>query len=417
MSYKVKDIGLAPKGELLIEWARDHMPVLALIRKRFEVEKPLVGVKIGACLHATKETAVLIRTLEVGGAQVSLCGSNPLSTHDDVVAALAATGTKVYAWREQSTEEYYWCLNKVIDQGPTITMDDGADLVNTLHSKRTEKLKGVKAGSEETTTGVIRLRAMYKDGALKYPIVAVNDTPTKHMFDNRYGTGQSTIDGILRASSVMLAGKVFVVVGYGWCARGVAMRARGMGSHVIVTEIDPTKALEAVMDGFQVMPLIEAAKNGDIFVTVTGDTKVIDEQHLKLMKDGAMLANSGHFNVEINIPALEKLSKGKRRMRPDLDEYELNNGRKLYLLAEGRLVNLSAAEGHPSEVMDMSFADQALVAEWIMKSKDLSVSVHDVPREIDEMVASIKLQSMGVRIDKLTAEQKKYLNSWREGTV
>jgi adenosylhomocysteinase len=416
MSYKVKDIGLAPKGELLIEWARDHMPVLALIRKRFEVEKPLVGVKIGACLHATKETAVLIRTLEVGGAQVSLCGSNPLSTHDDVVAALAATGTKVYAWREQSTEEYYWCLNKVIDQGPTITMDDGADLVNTLHSKRTEKLKGVKAGSEETTTGVIRLRAMYKDGALKYPIVAVNDTPTKHMFDNRYGTGQSTIDGILRASSVMLAGKVFVVVGYGWCARGVAMRARGMGSHVIVTEIDPTKALEAVMDGFQVMPLIEAAKNGDIFVTVTGDTKVIDEQHLKLMKDGAMLANSGHFNVEINIPALEKLSKGKRRMRPDLDEYELKNG-KLYLLAEGRLVNLSAAEGHPSEVMDMSFADQALVAEWIMKSKGLSVSVHDVPREIDEMVASIKLQSMGVRIDKLTAEQKKYLNSWREGTV
>jgi adenosylhomocysteinase len=296
-------------------------------------------------------------------------------------------------------------------------MDDGADLVNTLHSKRTEKLKGVKAGSEETTTGVIRLRAMYKDGALKYPIVAVNDTPTKHMFDNRYGTGQSTIDGILRASSVMLAGKVFVVVGYGWCARGVAMRARGMGSHVIVTEIDPTKALEAVMDGFQVMPLIEAAKKGDIFVTVTGDTKVIDEQHLKLMKDGAMLANSGHFNVEINIPALEKLSKGKRRMRPDLDEYELKNGRKLYLLAEGRLVNLSAAEGHPSEVMDMSFADQALVAEWIMKSKGLSVSVHDVPREIDEMVASIKLQSMGVRIDKLTAEQKKYLNSWREGTV
>lgn len=417
MSYKVKDTGLAPKGELLIEWARDHMPVLALIRKRFEVEKPLEGAKLGACLHATKETAILIRTLETGGAQVSLCGSNPLSTHDDVVAALAATGTKVYAWREQSTEEYYWCVNKVIDQGPNITMDDGADLVNTLHSKRTEKLKGVKAGTEETTTGVIRLRAMHKDGALKYPIIAVNDTPTKHMFDNRYGTGQSTIDGILRASSVMLAGKVFVVVGYGWCARGVAMRARGMGSHVIVTEVDPTKALEAVMDGFQVMPLIEAAKIGDIFVTVTGDTKVIDEQHLKLMKDGAMLANSGHFNVEINIPALEKLSKGKRRMRPDLDKYELRNGRTIYLLAEGRLVNLSAAEGHPSEVMDMSFADQALVSEWIHKSKGFNVGVHDVPREIDEMVASIKLQSMGVRIDELTAEQKKYLNSWREGTV
>jgi adenosylhomocysteinase len=417
VSYKVKDTGLAPKGELLIEWARDHMPVLALIRKRFEVEKPLEGAKLGACLHATKETAILIRTLETGGAQVSLCGSNPLSTHDDVVAALAATGTKVYAWREQSTEEYYWCVNKVIDQGPNITMDDGADLVNTLHSKRTEKLKGVKAGTEETTTGVIRLRAMHKDGALKYPIIAVNDTPTKHMFDNRYGTGQSTIDGILRASSVMLAGKVFVVVGYGWCARGVAMRARGMGSHVIVTEVDPTKALEAVMDGFQVMPLIEAAKIGDIFVTVTGDTKVIDEQHLKLMKDGAMLANSGHFNVEINIPALEKLSKGKRRMRPDLDKYELKNGRTIYLLAEGRLVNLSAAEGHPSEVMDMSFADQALVSEWIHKSKGFNVGVHDVPREIDEMVASIKLQSMGVRIDELTAEQKKYLNSWREGTV
>jgi adenosylhomocysteinase len=417
VSYKVKDTGLAPKGELLIEWARDHMPVLALIRKRFEVEKPLEGAKLGACLHATKETAILIRTLETGGAQVSLCGSNPLSTHDDVVAALAATGTKVYAWREQSTEEYYWCVNKVIDQGPNITMDDGADLVNTLHSKRTEKLKGVKAGTEETTTGVIRLRAMHKDGALKYPIIAVNDTPTKHMFDNRYGTGQSTIDGILRASSVMLAGKVFVVVGYGWCARGVAMRARGMGSHVIVTEVDPTKALEAVMDGFQVMPLIEAAKIGDIFVTVTGDTKVIDEQHLKLMKDGAMLANSGHFNVEINIPALEKLSKGKRRMRPDLDKYELRNGRTIYLLAEGRLVNLSAAEGHPSEVMDMSFADQALVSEWIQKSKGFNVGVHDVPREIDEMVASIKLQSMGVRIDELTAEQKKYLNSWREGTV
>ncbi len=417
MSYKVKDIGLAPRGELLIEWARDHMPVLALIRSRFELEKPLAGVKLGACLHATKETAVLVRTLEAGGAEVALCGSNPLSTHDDVVAALAATGTKVYAWREQTTEEYYWCVNKVIDHGPTITMDDGADLVSTLHSKRTEKLKLVKAGSEETTTGVIRLRAMHRDGALKYPIVAVNDTPTKRMFDNRYGTGQSTIDGILRASSVMLAGKVFVVVGYGWCARGVATRARGMGSHVIVTEVDPMKALEAVMDGFQVMPLMEAAKVGDIFVTVTGDTKVIDEQHIRVMKDGAMLANSGHFNVEINIPALEKLSKGKRRMRPDLDEYQMKNGRKLYLLGEGRLVNLAAAEGHPSEVMDMSFADQALVAEWIQKNKDLKTGVYDVPRDIDEMVSRIKLQSMGVQIDKLTDEQRKYLTSWSQGTV
>ena len=417
LSYKVKDITLASRGELLIEWARDHMPVLALIRKRFEIEKPLAGIKLGACLHATKETAVLVRTLEAGGAEVALCGSNPLSTHDDVVAALAATGTKVFAWREQSMEEYYWCVNKIIDQGPNITMDDGADLVNTLHSKRTDKLRGVKAGSEETTTGVIRLRAMHKDGALKYPIVAVNDTPTKHMFDNRYGTGQSTIDGILRASSVMLAGKVFVVVGYGWCARGVATRARGMGGQVIVTEVDPTKALEAIMDGFQVMPLMEAAEIGDIFVTVTGDTKVIDEQHLSVMKDGAMLANSGHFNVEINIPSLEKLSQGKRRMRPDLDEYQMKNGRKLYLLAEGRLVNLAAAEGHPSEVMDMSFADQALVAEWIQKSECLDVGVHDVPKEIDEMVASIKLQSMGVKIDKLTDEQRKYLTSWKEGTV
>ncbi len=417
MSYKVKDIGLAPRGELLIEWARDHMPVLALIRSRFELEKPLAGVKLGACLHATKETAVLVRTLEAGGAEVALCGSNPLSTHDDVVAALAATGTKVYAWREQTTEEYYWCVNKVIDHDPAITMDDGADLVSTLHSKRTEKLNLVKAGSEETTTGVIRLRAMHRDGALKYPIVAVNDTPTKRMFDNRYGTGQSTIDGILRATSVMLAGKVFVVVGYGWCARGVATRARGMGSHVIVTEVDPMKALEAVMDGFQVMPLMEAAKVGDIFVTVTGDTKVIDEQHIRVMKDGAMLANSGHFNVEINIPAIEKLSKGKRRMRPDLDEYQMKNGRKLYLLGEGRLVNLAAAEGHPSEVMDMSFADQALVAEWIQKNEDLKAGVYDVPRDIDEMVSRIKLQSMGVQIDKLTDEQKKYLTSWSEGTV
>ncbi len=417
MSHKVRDIGLAADGELLIEWARDHMPVLGLIRERFEVEKPLQGVRLGACLHATKETAVLVRTLEAGGAEVHLCGSNPLSTNDKVVAALAARGTHVYAWREQTTDEYYWCVNKVIDGGPTITMDDGADLVTTLHSKRTEKLKAVKAGSEETTTGVIRLRAMHRDGALKYPIVAVNDTPTKHMFDNRYGTGQSTIDGILRASSVMFAGKTFVVCGYGWCGRGIASRAKGMGSHVIVTEVDPRRALEAIMDGYQVMPLTDAAEVGDIFVTATGDTKVIDEEHIKLMKDGAMLANSGHFNVEVNIPALDKLSKGKRRMRPDLDEYQLKNGRKLYLLAEGRLVNLSAAEGHPSEVMDMSFADQALVAEWVWKGEARVPGVYDEPKEIDDMVASLKLKSMGVEIDALTEEQKKYLQSWGEGTV
>jgi adenosylhomocysteinase len=417
MDYKVKNIGLAKDGELLIEWARDHMPVLGLIRRRFEEERPLKGARLGACLHATKETAVLVRTLEAGGAEVALCGSNPLSTHDSVVAALAKTGTKVYAWREQTTDEYYWCVNKVIDSGPMLTLDDGADLVSTLHTKRVEKLKGVKAGSEETTTGVIRLRAMHADGALRYPMIAVNDTNTKHMFDNRYGTGQSTIDGILRASSVMLAGKTFVVCGYGWCARGIAQRAKGMGSHVIVTEVDPTRALEAVMDGFQVMPLMEAARVGDIFVSSTGDIHVIDLEHMKLMKDGAMLANSGHFNVEINIPALDKLSKSKRRMRPDLDEYMLKDGRKLYLLAEGRLVNLAAAEGHPSEVMDMSFADQALVAEWLWKSPRLEVGVHDVPEEIDRSVARLKLEGLGVRIDELTEEQRKYLRSWGEGTV
>jgi len=417
MDYKIKDMGLAKDGELLIEWARDHMPVLGLIRRRFEEERPLKGARLGACLHATKETAVLVRTLEAGGAEVALCGSNPLSTHDSVVAALAKTGTSVYAWREQTTEEYYWCVNKVIDSGPMLTLDDGADLVSTLHTKRVEKLKGVKAGSEETTTGVIRLRAMHADGALRYPMIAVNDTNTKHMFDNRYGTGQSTIDGILRASSVMLAGKTFVVCGYGWCGRGIAQRAKGMGSHVIVTEVDPTRALEAVMDGFQVMPLMEAAKVGDIFVSSTGDIHVIDLEHMKLMKDGAMLANSGHFNVEINIPALEKLSKSKRRMRPDLDEYMLKDGRKLYLLAEGRLVNLAAAEGHPSEVMDMSFADQALVAEWLWKNPRLEVGVHDVPEEIDRTVARLKLEGLGVRIDELTEEQRKYLRSWGEGTV
>jgi adenosylhomocysteinase len=417
MDYKVKDIGLAKDGELLIEWARDHMPVLGLIRRRFEEEKPLKGARLGACLHATKETAVLVRTLEAGGAEVALCGSNPLSTHDSVVAALAKTGTSVYAWREQTTEEYYWCVNKVIDSGPMLTLDDGADLVSTLHTKRVEKLKGVKAGSEETTTGVIRLRAMHADGALRYPMIAVNDTNTKHMFDNRYGTGQSTIDGILRASSVMLAGKTFVVCGYGWCGRGIAQRAKGMGSHVIVTEVDPTRALEAVMDGFQVMPLMEAARVGDIFVSSTGNIHVIDLEHMKLMKDGAMLANSGHFNVEINIPALEKLSKSKRRMRPDLDEYMLKDSRKLYLLAEGRLVNLAAAEGHPSEVMDMSFADQALVAEWLWKNPRLEVGVHDVPEEIDRTVARLKLEGLGVRIDELTEEQRKYLRSWGEGTV
>ncbi|HUV34000.1 MAG TPA: adenosylhomocysteinase, partial [Candidatus Desulfaltia sp.] len=350
MDYKVKDIGLAEQGELLIDWATDHMPVLGLIRKRFEEEKPLKGVRLGAVLHCTKETAVLVRTLEAGGAKVVIAGSNPLSTQDAVVAALAASGTPVYAWREQTKDEYYWCIDQLLDFKPQVTMDDGCDLVSRLHEKTPELLGKVKGGSEETTTGVIRLRAMEKDGALKYPMVAVNDTPTKRLFDNRYGTGQSTIDGILRASSVMIAGKTFVVCGYGWCSRGIAMRASGMGANVIVTEVNPTRALEAVMDGYRVMPLLEAAPFGDIFVTSTGNVNVIDGRHMEKMRDGAMLANSGHFNVEINIPALEALSKGKRRMRSDLDEYRLKDGRKIYLLGEGRLVNLAAAEGHPSEV-------------------------------------------------------------------
>ncbi|MCW3992033.1 MAG: adenosylhomocysteinase [Candidatus Bathyarchaeota archaeon] len=415
--YKVKDVGLADRGELLIEWARAHMPVLSLIHERFEKERPLEDVKLGACLHATKETAVLVRTLEAGGADVLLCGSNPLSTQDEVVAALAQTGTKVFAWRGQTTEEYYWCVNRVLDYRPAITMDDGADLVNTIHSSRPDLIGGVKGGSEETTTGVIRLRAMEADGALRYPIIAVNDTDTKHMFDNRYGTGQSTIDGILRATAIMLAGKNFVVGGYGWCARGIADRARGMGANVIVTEVNPLRALEAVLDGFRVMPMAEAAKIGDIFVTSTGDINVIDGHHMEAMKDGAIIANSGHFNVEINIPALEEMSTGKRRLRSSLDEYTTRDGRRLYLLAEGRLVNLAAAEGHPSEVMDMSFANQSLVAEWIWKEEKMEPRVYDVPRWIDETVARLKLEGMGVEIDTLTERQEKYLTSWKEGTV
>ncbi|MBN2334478.1 adenosylhomocysteinase [Candidatus Bathyarchaeota archaeon] len=417
MSYKVKDIGLAEQGELLIDWATDHMPVLALIRTRFEKEMPFEGLTMGGVLHCTKETAVLVRAMEAGGAEVALAGSNPLSTQDAVVAALASTGTKVYAWRDQTSEEYNWCIDRVMDQGPQLTMDDGCDLVSSVHRKRPELIKGIKGGSEQTTTGVHRLRAMEKDGALKYPMVAVNDTSTKMMFDNRYGTGQSTIDGILRASSVMIAGKTFVVCGYGWCARGIAMRAQGMGANVIVTEVDPLRALEAVMDGYRVMPLIEAAPYGDIFVTSTGNINVIDLPHIMMMQSGAMMANAGHFNVEVNIPALEGLSSGKRRMRPDLDEYTLKDGRKLYLLGEGRLVNLAAAEGHPSEVMDLSFADQALTAEWVWKSPRLEVRVHDVPGEIDRKVAKLKLETMGVGIDELTERQRKYMSSWDEGTA
>jgi adenosylhomocysteinase len=417
LDYKVKDIGLAGQGELLIDWATDHMPVLGLIRRRFEEERPFEGVTMGAVLHCTKETAVLVRALEAGGAEIALAGSNPLSTQDPVVAALASTGTKVYAWREQTGEEYGWCIDRVMDWKPQLTMDDGCDLVSSVHRKRPELIPDIKGGSEQTTTGVHRLRAMEKDGALKYPMVAVNDTSTKMMFDNRYGTGQSTIDGILRASSVMIAGKTFVVCGYGWCARGVAMRAHGMGANVIVTEVNPLRALEAIMDGYRVMSLIEAAPQGDIFVTSTGNINVIDLHHIEKMKSGAMMANAGHFNVEVNIPALEGLSKSKRRMRPDLDEYQLKDGRKLYLLGEGRLVNLAAAEGHPSEVMDMSFADQALTAEWVWMSPKLEMRVHDVPEEIDRKVARLKLETMGVDIDELTEEQIRYMGSWKEGTA
>jgi len=415
--FKVKDLNLAPQGALLVEWASKHMPVLAQIRARFEKEKPLEGITIGACLHVTKETAVLAETLKAGGATVALCGSNPLSTQDEVAAYLATKGIKVYAWRDQKTDEYFWCIDKVLDYKPQITMDDGADVVGTLHTERTELLENVIGGTEETTTGVIRLRAMEQDSALKYPIIAVNDAYTKYLFDNRYGTGQSTIDGILRSTSILLAGKYFVVAGYGWCGRGLAMRAKGMGAKVVVTEIDPTKALEAVMDGFLVMPMSQAAEIGDVFVTLTGNMSVIRKEHMEKIKDGAIIANSGHFNVEINIPDLEEMSISKRTLRPNLVEYTLQNGRKLHLLAEGRLVNLAAAEGHPSEVMDMSFANQALSSEYLVKNRGLEIRVYRVPKEIDELVAGLKLNAINVEIDELTEEQKKYLATWDAGTI
>ena len=415
--FQVKDKSLAPQGHLQIEWASRHMPVLNLIKSRFQKEKPLKGLTLGACLHVTKETAVLVQALIAGGAKIALCGSNPLSTQDDVAAALADKGIHVFAWRGQNTEEYYRCIDKVLDYKPSITLDDGADLVGTLHSKRQAQLKDVKGGTEETTTGVIRLRAMERDGSLKYPIVAVNDAYTKYLFDNRYGTGQSTMDGILRATNTLIAGKNFVVCGYGWCSRGIAMRAQGLGANVIVTEVQPTRALEAVMNGLRVMPIAEAAALGDIFVTATGDISVIRKEHMQKMKDGAIMANSGHFNVEVNIKDLESLSTAKRTMRPNLEEYTLKDGRKLYLLAEGRLVNLAAAEGHPSEVMDMSFANQALCSEYIAKTAKLTPKVYTVPKEIDEKVAELKLKTMGINIDQLTAEQKKYLSTWEMGTT
>jgi len=417
LDYKVKDIKLAEKGKLKIEWAEDHMSVLMKIREEFKKNQPFKGLTIGCCLHVTKETAVLMKTLKTGGAIVGLCQSNPLSTQDDVAAALAEEGIYVYAWRGCDNKEYYWSLNKVLDLKPNIIIDDGADLISTIHSKRQEIIDNVYGGQEETTTGVIRLRAMEKDNALKYPIIAINDTPTKHMFDNYYGTGQSTIDGILRSTNIMFAGKTVVVGGYGYCGSGIAMRAKGMGSNVIVTEVDYLRALKAVMDGFRVMPMNEAAKIGDIFVSSTGDRDVVTTEHFKLMKDGVIVANSGHFNVEIDVEGLEKVSKSKRTIRENTVEYTLNNDKRIYLLADGRLVNLAGAEGHPCSVMDMSFADHALSAEFLVKNHEkLKNKVYDVDPKIDKRISKLKLESMGVKMDKLTQEQEKYLNSWEEGT-
>lgn len=416
-AYRVKEESRASEGIKRIAWAEQHMPVQMMLRERFQKEKPLAGVTVGACLHVTKETAVLTRTLRAGGARVALCGSNPLSTQDDVAAALAAEGVHVYAWRGVSDKEYYENVDAVLGHKLTYTMDDGGDLVTRLHTAKKELMGPVKAGTEETTTGVIRFRAMAEQGMLRYPIIAVNDAMTKHFFDNRYGTGQSTIDGILRATSVLLAGKAFVVCGYGWCGRGLATRARGMGARVIVTEVEPVKALEAALDGFQVMPLADAAKIGDIFVTLTGNKNVIHEGILKSLKDGAILANSGHFDAEIDIPALRKLVKRVERVKENVDLYEYKDGRRVYLLGEGRLVNLAAAEGHPPEVMDMSFANQAMTVAWLAKDKPrLEPSVYPVPTEIDAQVARLKLDAMGIGIDTLTKEQQRYLKGWREGT-
>jgi len=414
---RVADISLAENGKLKIEWAEKHMPALMKIKKEFEITKPFAGLTIAACLHVTKETAVLIKTLKAGGAVVALCGSNPLSTQDDVAAALVKEGINVFAWRGVNSDEYYWCLNKVLDFKPNITLDDGADLISTVHSKRQELFPTIYAGQEETTTGVVRLKAMAKDKALKYPVVAVNDTPTKNLFDNYYGTGQSSLDGIMRATNILFAGKNVVVCGYGQCGKGVAAKSRGLGSNVTVTEVNPLRALQAVMDGFHVVPLPEACKIGDVFITVTGDKNVIRGEHIKEMKDGAVLANAGHFNVEISLPDIEKMAVNKRTIKENVQEYEMEDGKKIYFLAEGRLVNLAAAEGHPSEVMDMSFSDQALTCEWIVKNyKSLQPDVYDVPKEIDDRVAELKLEAMDVTIDKLTEEQEKYLSSWEEGT-
>ncbi len=414
----IKDAGRATEGQDRMDWAAREMPVLRQIGERFAKERPLEGIRIAACLHVTTETSNLILTLKEGGAQVALCASNPLSTQDDVAASLVVNhGIPVFAVRGEDEELYYSHLNSALDLKPHMTLDDGADLVATVHRDRTELLQDLTGGMEETTTGVIRLRSMAADGKLRYPIISVNEADTKHMFDNRYGTGQSTLDGIIRATNILFAGKTLVVCGYGWCGRGVANRARGMGSRVVVVEVDPIKALEAVMDGYQVMPMLEAAEVGDIFVTVTGGFRAIDTQHLSVMKDGALVANSGHFNVEINVEAMEELSVGQRDIRNVVREYTFADGRRIHLLAEGRLINLAAAEGHPASVMDMSFANQALCAEYMVKSGgSLGPGVHPVPREIDQEVGRLKLLSMGVRIDGLTDDQVKYANSWESGT-
>jgi len=418
MDYDVKEMKLAEQGRLAVEWAYRSMPVLALIRKRFAKEKPLKGMRLGACLHVTTETASLMETLKAGGAEVRICASNPLSTQDYVAAYLVKFHSiPVYAIKGEDTETYYRHIHAVLDMKPHLTMDDGADLVSMIHSERKDLIRGIVGGTEETTTGVIRLRAMAAKGVLRFPIIAVNDAQTKYMFDNRYGTGQSTIDGIVRSTNRLVAGSVFVVCGYGWCSRGLAMRAHGLGASVVVTEVDPLKALEAVMDGYRVMPIDEAAAIGDFFCTLTGDINVIRREHFLKMKDGAIVSNSGHFNVELDLDGLAKITKKTRKIREFVEEHSLTNGRRVYVLGEGRLINLAAAEGHPSSVMDMSFANQALSAEYMAKNvKSLKKQVYAVPQDIDREIARLKLAAMGVRIDALTAEQRKYLNSWEMGT-
>ena len=417
MKYKVKDINLAEEGKKKIEWAESRMPVLMHLREKYSKEKPFKGVKIAGCLHVTKETAVLVKTLKEAGAEVAWCGCNPLSTQDDVAAALASEGISIFAWHGMNTEEFYWCIDKVLEINPDLTLDDGADLIFTIHNKHQELAKNVMGGTEETTTGVHRLKSMAEDGKLLYPIIAVNDAETKWDFDNIYGTGQSSLDGIMRATSILLAGKNFVVAGYGHCGKGVAYRARGMGANVIVTEVDPTNALKARMEGFSVMTMDEASEIGDIFITATGMKDVIVKRHFEKMKDGAVVCNTGHYDCEINIEDLEELSSGKREIRPNNEEYKLKNGKRIYLLAKGRLVNLAAAEGHPSEVMDMSFANQFLALKYLLENyKNLNNKVYEVTKEQDKLVALLKLNSMGINLDSLSEEQKKYSKSYNEGT-